>query len=87
MDLQLLLKEHGWQLFIEFLDVFPCQNYTFHEDHTGIRISVVYRLGSAMDEWEYTSTNEGFVQYKFYTASKEQMTQDFERFIKLKAFL
>ena len=88
-NLQASLQIHGYKLFYEFLIAFRCESYNVYEDPTGVRIIVIYRPVDVADknEYEYISTNEGFVRYRIFSASIQRLTQDFERFIKLKAFL
>lgn len=89
VDLQTLLKTHGPELFYAFLVAFGCESWNYYADSTGIRITVIYRpVGVAdKDEYEEISTDAGFVLYRVFASSIRELTRDFDRFTRLKAFL
>jgi hypothetical protein len=79
------------KLIVKWAQMFAVY-YSYHEDHTGIRMSA--ELGATLsdekskfEEGPHFTSDCGFIKYLFLEREVDEITKSLQRFLNLKAFL
>lgn len=90
-ELHNILYYSNPKLIIKWAQMFTTY-YTYHEDHTGMRMTA--QLGATLadgkdtfDDGPHFTSDCGFIKYLFLKNEVEEITKSLKRFMNLKAFL